>query len=180
MDDEPGALFRREAIEHRAQAGSRGALLRMSPAWTRYSYWLVVIVVVGAGLYAALGTLHEYAMGPALIRAERRREVTARAAGTVSAMVVQPGQRVAAGELLMRFHDADEAAEADRLEREFNLQLIKMLRDPNDQAARQSLTSLRAQKERAATLLEERAIKAPISGLVSDVRIRPGPHLNAG
>src|SRR5207245_7200521 len=125
MDDGRQALFRREAIEHRGQAGARGSLLRMSPAWTRYSYWLIVLVVAAAAVYAALGTIHEYAMGPALIRAEGRREVTARAAGTVAAVAVQPGQRVVAGELLMRFHDVEEAAELDRLDREFELQLVK-------------------------------------------------------
>src|SRR5689334_19515419 len=98
MDGAQTPLFRQEALEQRAQAGSRGSLLRMSPAWTRWSYWMVVALLGAGALYAILGTIHEYAMGPALIRADGRREISARLAGTVAAVAVGPGQRVQAGQ----------------------------------------------------------------------------------
>jgi len=126
------------------------------------------------------GLTHATAMGAALIRAEGRREVTASAAGTVAVVDVRPGERVAAGRLLVRLHDASEGAELDRLDHEFELQLVKSLRDPADQTARQALTSLRAQKELAQARLDERSVRAQQDGIVSDVRIRPGQHLNPG
>src|SRR5262245_22574516 len=132
MDPPQTPLFRQEALEQRAQAGSRGTLLRMSPAWTRWSYWIVVALVGAGSVNATLGHIVEYPMGPARIRAEGRREISARLAGTIAAVAVGPGQRVRAGQALVRFHDADEAADLDRIQREFDLQLIKMLRDPTD------------------------------------------------
>jgi multidrug resistance efflux pump len=140
-----------------------------------------VVATCAAGIaYACIGTVDEYAMGSALIRAEGRREVTASAAGTVAVVDVRPGERVAAGRLLVRLHDASEGAELERLDHEFELQLVKSLRDPADQSARQALTSLRAQKELAQARLDERSVRAPQDGVVSDVRIRPGQHLNPG
>lgn len=180
MNASASELFRGEALEQHAQAGTRGSLLRISPTWTRWSYWLLVGVVVAGLGYAMLGTVNEYAMGPAIIRAQGREEVVARAPGSIVTVAVEPGQRVRAGDLLVRFHDADERAELDRIGREFDLQLIKLLRDPADQTARQSLTSLRAQKELALARFEERAVKASSAGIVSDVRVRTGQHLVAG
>jgi membrane fusion protein (multidrug efflux system) len=96
----------------------------------------------------------------------------------VAAVDVQPGQRVTAGQVLVRFHG--DVAELERLDQEFELQLMKTLANPADESARQSLTSLRAARELARARLEERLIRASAAGVVSDVRIRPGQSLNAG
>ena len=53
-------------------------------------------------------------------------------------------------------------------------------RAPGDGGLRQTVGSLRVQKERAAARLEERLIRAPHAGTVSDVRIRQGQALSAG
>ena len=66
---------------------------------------------------------------------------------------MQPGQRVAEGQPLVQFFMEQEHAERERLQKEFDLQLLKLLRDPSDSSARQSLSALRAQRELAATRL---------------------------
>ena len=130
--------------------------------------------------YGTFGTLTEYATGPAVVRVEGRTRVTAPTASTVASVDVQPGQRIAAGDVLVMLYLADQAAELERLNREFDLQMIKFLRDPADQAARSSLTTLRAERQLAQTRLEEQSLKAPHAGIVSDIRIRPGQHLTPG
>lgn len=173
-------LFRQEAIERHATQRSGSALLDLSPRWTRWSFWLLAAVVGGTVAWACLGTVHEYASGPAIVRVDGRTDLTARFAATVAAVLVGPGQRVEAGQPLLRFNDDDEAAERDRLREEFELQLLKLLRDPQDQSARQALTSLRAQQELATSRVEQRLVRAPVAGVVSDVRIRGGQRLAAG
>ncbi|HEY2746045.1 MAG TPA: HlyD family efflux transporter periplasmic adaptor subunit [Polyangia bacterium] len=173
-------LFRGEALVHHAHRHYDGSLLRMAPSWTRWTFALVVLVFVAGALYAALGRVDEYASGPAIVRVDGRIDLTAKLAGTVAAIEVQPGQRVAAGQPLVQFFDEDESGELDRLREEFDLQLIKLLRDPADAGARQALTSLRAQRELAATRVAQRLLRAPRPGVVSDVRIRPGQRLAPG
>jgi biotin carboxyl carrier protein len=174
-------LFRAEALSHHHEGDHRGGdVLRLSPEWIPAAYRLLLVVVAAAAAYGTFGTLTEYATGPAVVRVEGRTHVTAPAASTVATVDIQAGQRVAAGAVLVTVHLADRAAELERLNREFDLQMIKFLRDPADQAARSSLTTLRAERQLAQTRLEEQWIKAPHAGLVSDIRIRPGQHLTPG
>ena len=128
--------------------------------------------------YAIVGTVDEYASGVGIVRVQGRRELTARLTGTVSAVEAQPGQRVRSGQVLARFH-GDEA-ELERLSREYDLQLVKVLDDPTDQAARARLTEIRSAREQARSQVDERLIKAPVDGVVSDVRIQPGKLIEAG
>src|SRR3954453_21948542 len=108
------SMFRTQALKHAEIGRGEGELLRLSPAWTRWAYWLLVAVFVAGGLFSALGTIAEYAGGPAVVWVTGRLDVTAIVAGTVSSIEVSPGQRVEAGALLARFHSAREAAELDR------------------------------------------------------------------
>ena len=188
MPDEPqpehhrpdGDIFRREAVEHHAAPPREGEPLRLSPAWTRWTFWLLAAACVIALIYGVVGEVSEYATGPAVVRIDGKTDVTAQAAGVVAAVHVHPGQRVGAGELLISFAVAAEEAELDRLARELDAQLVKVLRDPRDEAARASLTSLRAAKELAEARVAQRLVRAPASGVVSDVRIHPGRQLLPG
>jgi len=180
VDQQQTPLFRQQAVEHYAGQHHEGQLLRLSPSWTRWTFWLLVALFVAACLYGALGRVHEYATGPAVVRVEGRVDLTAKVPGTVATVAVQPGQRVAVGQPLVQFCDDAENAELERVRKEFDLQLLKVLRDPADQVARQALSTLRAQRDLAGTHLEQRLVRAPRAGVVSDVRIRPGQHLSVG
>jgi multidrug resistance efflux pump len=172
------SLFRKEALDHHMGYRYEGEVLRLQPRWTHWTFGLLVAVFVASVLYAILGTMDEYATGIALVRVDGRAELTARQAGIVQSVEVQPGQRVGAGQILVRFHG--DVAEAERLDQEFDLQLMKTLANPSDESARQSLTSLRAARELARARLEEKLLRAPDAGVVSDVRIRTGQSLAAG
>src|SRR6185295_12656077 len=155
MSDRSPELFRAEALSyHHEGYHGGGDVLRISPEWLPAAYWLLLLVIAAAAAYGTFGTLTEYATGPAVVRVEGRTHVTAPTASTVATVDVQPGQRVAAGGVLVTLYLADRAAELDRLNREFDLQMIKFLRDPADQAARSSLTTLRAERQLAQTRLE--------------------------
>jgi membrane fusion protein (multidrug efflux system) len=173
-------LFRPEALEHHAARRHKGALLDLTPGWTRWTFWLLFAVVAATVAWAWLGRVYEYASGPAIVRIDGRSDVTAKLAATVAAVSVRPGEHVGAGQPLVQFHVDEESAELERIRQEFDLQLIKVLRDPLDEPARQALSSLRAQRELAAARLEQRLVRAPVAGVVSDVRIRPGQHLAVG
>ncbi len=181
VSEPPLSLFRAQAVQH-AAAGSRmeGDVLRLSPRWTRWAYWVLVTAFATGLVYCVFGTIYEYATGPAVVWVTGRSELTSPVSSTVSSIEVRPGQRVEAGAVLMRFHAAREEAELDRITREFDLQLVKALRDPSDQEAKRTLTSLRAQKELAAARLDELSLRAPRAGVIGDVRIRPGQLIEEG
>jgi membrane fusion protein (multidrug efflux system) len=173
-------IFRREALERHRRPRREGDVLRLSPGWTRWGFGSLAIACAAALTYGVVGQVSEWATGPAVVRIEGKTDVTAEAAGIVASVEVQPGQRVAAGDLLVRFATAAEEAELARLDRELEAQLVKVLRDPRDSAARASLTGLRAQKQLAEATLARRLVRAPVAGVVSDVRIHAGRQLLPG
>ncbi|MCP3963384.1 MAG: GAF domain-containing protein [bacterium] len=154
--------------------------LRLSPLWSRISYWVLVVALGAALIFSLVGEIDEYASGPAVVHLAGRTDLTALAEGTVTAVQVTAGQRVAAGQVLVRFHDAREAAELARIEREVKLQLINRLRDPADSDAGQALISRRAQRELARARIEERNLRAPTAGTVGDIWVRPGQYVHPG
>jgi multidrug efflux pump subunit AcrA (membrane-fusion protein) len=178
--EEPGQIFRREALEHYAGVQEHSAVLRLSPSWTRWIFWLLLAAAGFYGAFGVLGWVSEYASGPAVVRAEARLEVTALSPGRVTAVEVRPGQRVKEGEVLVRFFAGQEQASLERFHQEFELQLLRRMRDLTDEGARQALSTLRAEKELAEFQLEQRVVRAPQAGVVSDVRIRRGQHLTEG
>ncbi|HEY2739326.1 MAG TPA: HlyD family efflux transporter periplasmic adaptor subunit, partial [Thermoanaerobaculia bacterium] len=173
-------LFRREVVEQTLRPKTQADPLRISPAWARWSYWVLVAALAGFLLYAWLGTIDEYASGVAVVETGGRADLTARNPGTVVGVDVAPGQRVEVGQLLVRFDDNRERADLDRAEREFNLQLINRLRDPSSGAAEQALIGLRAERELARAHLEERYLRSPAAGVINDILVRPGQYLQPG
>lgn len=155
-------------------------MLRLSPPWSKNAYWALALAFAVSALYAVFGTLHEYASGPAVVWIADRLQITATVGGTVSAIDVRPGDRVEAGQVLVRFSSAVELAELERVEREFELQLAKTLRDASDQAARAALTALHTERDVAAAKLERLSVRAPRAGLIGDIRIRAGQLIGPG
>ena len=174
-------LFRPQAAAHHQRGDTvRADPLRLSPFWMRAAYWVLVSLAVAVALYGLLGRVDEYAVGPAVVEMAGRRDVLATASGPVASVEVERGDAVAAGQALVRLEDRRERGELAGIERELRLQLVGRLRDPSDEAARQALISLRAQRELAAARLAERTLRAPEAGTVADLWTREGQFLEAG
>ncbi|MFV8750611.1 HlyD family efflux transporter periplasmic adaptor subunit [Nannocystaceae bacterium ST9] len=177
-DLRPG-IYRSEAVEAHAWT-ARGEVARLHSRAMAWATRALVILVAIAFAYLALVDIGQYASGPALVRLGGRSEVTARERGSVVEVLVEPGDAVMVDQPLVRFHDVEDAAELGRIEQEFALQLRNMLRDPGDEAAQQSVASLRAQRQRALAHRQEHLVRAPMAGRVRDVRVRPGQALDSG
>ena len=179
-EDEDDPLFRPEAMEAYVARSTQGDVVRVSPSWVLWSYWVIVGVVVATLVYVSLGTVKEYSSGPALVRSTGRIDVTAPIAGTLTSIEAEPGQRVETGAPLAYFYDASEAAELRRVESQWETHLQSYLFDPTDDATRRALADLRTERERARARVEERIVRAPHAGVVSDVRGREGQHFTPG
>lgn len=174
------ALFRAEALDHHAHGEEEGDVLRFDKKWTHFAYRLVAGAAIVGFLFVSLFNIDEYAAGPAVVRVDGRRMITATVPATVEGFDLTPGQFVEVGAVLVRTYNVDEANELARATAEFDRQLVRMLRDPNDTTVKTSLATLRTAKEQARNVYESRTIRAQVAGYVSDVRVRPGQHVNAG
>lgn len=173
-------IFREEALRHHEGTQQEGDVLRISPAWTRWTYWTLLALLLAALTYSLAGTLPEYASGPALVKVDGQSHLTVDSPGLVASVEIRPGQRVQPGQALVSFRSQEETVTLERIQREFDLQLIRVLRDPSDEGARQTLTSLRAERELALARQQARTLRAPQAGVVSGLRIRPGQYVSPG
>jgi membrane fusion protein (multidrug efflux system) len=173
-------LFRKEALHHHVAIADDGDILRLDARWPLLTYHLVWIAAALGLVFACAMSVHEYATGPAVVRVHGRRMITATIPATVENVLVRPGERVKAGAVLVRMHDSEEEADLRRVSLEFELELVRLLRDPNDAAAKTSLGALRSKRDQARNILSEREIHAPVDGTVGDLRVWPGQRLNAG
>jgi len=178
-DTEGAGIFRQEARD--AQALPRwGDVVRVRPAWLPWAYWLLVLLLAGSAAYLVLARVATYSSGVAIVRSTARTPITARTAGNVVAVDVAAGDRASKGAVIARLDDTDQRDAAARLEREFQTQLRNHMLDPGDSAADTQLRTVRNQLDAARQALEERLIRAAADGVVGDVRVRAGQHVEPG
>jgi biotin carboxyl carrier protein len=180
MEAPPPTLFRREALGPAASARSEGELLRIPYAWTAWTYWMLVVLAVAAALFAALGRVHEYAAGAAVVRLDGRTEVLASSGLIVASIEVHPGQRVAPGDVLLRYYLTLEVDELQRSTPQFQLPVAGDRGGGRPDEARAGARALQAQTDVAEARLVLRVVRAAQVGTVSEVIVRAGQHVAAG
>jgi len=177
--DEAEQLFRAEAIEA-ATVAKLGDVVRAGPGWLTWSYWLLVVLLLGTTAFVCFGRVATYSSGPAVVRSKARTSITARTAGNVVDVLVAPGDRVAAGAVIAQLDDVDQRASVDRVAHEFESQLRNHMLDLLDANTEVTLRSLRQELDQARSALGERAIRTSTAGTISDVRVRTGQHVEPG
>lgn len=175
---DPG-IFRKEAMDAQALP-SWGDVVRVSPAWIAWAYWVLVALLIGCAVFIVVGRVSTYSSGPAVVRSTARTTVTSRTSGTVASVEHTPGDPVAAGEVVARLDDTDQRAAVDRLGREFETQLRNHLLEPADTGTEASLQQLRLELESARTELDLRVIRARSDGMIGDVKVRIGQLVAPG
>ncbi len=174
------SIFRKEALEYHVGSRTEGEVLMMLPGWARWTYRLLLALLVAAALFLAFASVSQYSEGPAVIRSGDRAGVTSAVGGVVASVPVTSGDTVRAGDPLVALRSAAETAQVASVEREFESALVRMLADPLDRAARQSVASLRTEKDLLSAQLNERLIRAPVDGTVGDIRVRVGQVVSPG
>ena len=174
------SIYRPEAVDHYLDKGEEGEVIRIAPHWTATMYWALLAMLIFGVVGVAVGTISEYSAGPSVIRQDGRAEVAAVGAGAVASVDVQPGQRVTTGQILARLRDVTQRAEYEAIRNDFRTQLRNRLLDPNDEAAASAVVALRRQLHAAEAALEQRVVRAPHDGVVTDIKVDPGQQIGVG
>lgn len=173
--------YRREALATFMSGDSdESPVLAQNDQLTQWTYWILLLGLFSLLAYLFLGRIHDYAAGPGVIRASDRSEINALSEGTVSDVLVSPGDRVEAGQAVLRLYQGKELAELQQLEEEFQARLRQRLLNPDDVQLEAVLINLRSELELARSRLAERTITAPSEGLIGDIRVRQGQYVGTG
>ena len=174
-------LFRPEAVAaYRNRRDEEGDVIRVSPGWSRTMYWALLVMLIVGALGLALGEISQYSEGPCVVRQEGRAEVVAAGAGALASIEVEAGTRVREGQVLARLTDGSERSAYDATRNDFHAQLRSRLLDPTDEAAAAQAQAMRRQLDAAEAALEERVLRAPHDGIVTDIGVDEGQHLKIG
>lgn len=172
--------FRTAALEyHRRPSEDEGRPLRVTPFWLDRVYRLLMASGIAACALVAMVPAGEYASGPAVVRLAARSEVTAETTGIVGEILVAPGERVGAGQILARLEGSRQQAELDKLRRQFELLLVDRLREPRV-GSRPGLGAAHEEMRLAERSLQRLELRAPHAGVVGDVLLREGKAVEPG
>jgi multidrug resistance efflux pump len=164
--------FRDEALAFHARGPLTADILHITPQLLHAVFWFVAGLVAMVIAFVCTAQVTDYAEGPALVLLDNRHDVTASRAGVVVDVRARAGAHVREGDVLLQLHSATEAAELASLERELSDQLVLLMRNPGDRGARDAVLGLRTRRDVAKTALERSVLRAPISGIVTDLRAR--------
>tara|TARA_R110002096_G_scaffold42143_2_gene113496 strand:+ start:12811 stop:14658 length:1848 start_codon:yes stop_codon:yes gene_type:complete len=170
-------IFRQEAALAQAANTTSGDVVRVSPPWIGWSYWGLVLVLLGLAVFVCLAEIPDYSSGPVVIRESGRTEVLSPVSGNIENVLVTSGQRIQAGQKLATFYSPEESTQLKRLELEWQASLRAYLANRSDTAARNAVASLRLQRDQ---LLDKLTLRAPHGGIVNDVRTSSGQHSELG
>jgi biotin carboxyl carrier protein len=175
------SLYRSEALAHRGRPSALVQTpLRVMASWERWTLWVTLGCLLAAAALLVLGSANQYASGPAFIRCDDRYDVSALREGTVAAVLVKPGDRVVAGQMLARFDDQAERALLEDQRRAFDKQLVRLLVDRRNVEAQGALVQLRQAIDHAQSTLRMATVVAPRPGVVADVWVRTGQRVPVG
>ena len=174
-----GSLSRPEALEAHRNRGTEGAPIHISPAWVRRAYPLIILAVLVAAAFTIFIKVPTYSTGRGLVILDGT-TVTAPAMGTVDQLYVTPGQAVEKGSILVKLQSAAEQDELTNAKAELDNATRGYLSEQSDENAKKQLASIWARYNTAKSKLEQRTIRAPKAGTISDIRTRNGALLQPG
>ncbi len=175
----PSSVYRAEAIEAMDRP-IQGRAVSITPPWLGVTFWLIAGVVATGIAFLCVASKHHYSSGPAIVRDGRKCAVVSRQTGTVHSINVDIGQRVHAGELLAVLDHAALRDELLRLENELDARVREHLLEPDSSASAEVVGDLQQRVLATRTRLKEREIRAPLEGVVVDVRAQNGRPVAIG
>ncbi len=172
--------YRDNAWNAHRRALHLGTPLELTASTSRAVYHAAVaafLVMLGALLCIPV---RDEASGRGFVRLVGARTIASIADGPVEQVLAKPGAHVKSGQPVIVQYSAEQAAELERLTKEFDGWWTRLLADSLDSDARQALAVTGPALRRARTRLDECTARSPIDGVVTDVRVTEGRHIAKG
>jgi hypothetical protein len=173
------SLYRPEALESHRRRGQEGVVAELSPSWVRRTYYVLLVCIVAAIIFATVLKVPTYSTGTGIVIFEGK-TVVAPGPGTVDKVLVQENQEVRKGTLLVRLKADKE--ESDLRQANTDLEKIEQqyLFDQTDEAVRKELIRAQSQQKRAQDALDQKSIYAEEDGIVVNLRPHEGAPIEFG
>lgn len=179
INADKGGLYRGEALEAHRSRGHEGVPVSLSPFWVRRAYPMLVAMILIALVVTIFLSVPTYSTGQGMVVLPGQ-TTTSPAMGTADEVMIEPGKVVAAGQVMVRLHSSDQAAELQLALTQLKNAKMHYLQEQADEGAKKALSEAAARVERAQAAVDARVIRARRGGVVADVRVRVGQAVNVG
>jgi multidrug efflux pump subunit AcrA (membrane-fusion protein) len=161
------SVFRAEAL-----AAARGdkrecELVELSPKTLRISIPMLAIVAALLVAAAAIVKVPTYSRGVGVVKMQGV-NVISNSSGRVVTKFVESGQQIAKGDPIVELDTTSERQSFEHVDTLYRDQLSAFLFDTTDEAAKQSLAAILAQRKAALDALTAKTILAPCDGTVGE------------
>jgi len=173
------SLYRPEALQHHRKKGSEGTVTDLSPKWTRIAYPFLVISLIAAFIGSLLLRVHVYSSGSGLVMYDGT-PVSVQANGNLEHWFVESGQYIHAGQAIAQLSSQQQKADYAQAKGEADNAIRSFLQDDTDDQARKNLKAAGIALAHAQAQLDQRIIRAPADGKISDLRAGIGETVQAG
>ena len=173
-------LFRRQALSAYRDGNDVGGVLELGSTAAALVYHLVTaafLIFIG---FVFCVPVSDYASGRGVVRVRSARSVSSTGRGPIEHVLAHSGELVAKGQPIVELHKAEQLADLERVQEEFDGLWVRVLRNPLDLTARDTLSSSQAQLNRARAAVDQRTFRAPIDGVLTDIRVQPGRPVEPG
>ncbi len=174
-----GSLYRGEALEAHRTRGNEGVLVHLSPGWVRRTYPFLLAAIAIALVFCAFIKVPTYATGQAVMVIDGT-PVTSAIPGNVAELNVVANTAVKKGAVILKLNSKAEQDELESAQREEDAFVSTYLFDQTDENNKKNLIAAAQKVEAMKKRIEQKTIRAPHDGVVSDIRARLGEPLSAG
>jgi biotin carboxyl carrier protein len=180
LEADKKSLYRPEALESHRTRGHEGVVAELTPTWVRRTYQILIAAIVAAVCFAVFITVPTYSSGTGMVMFEGTPVTAPAPGGTVDVVHVQSAQHVRKGDPLVTLRSDKEESDLEHATSQLAAALQQYLFDQSDEAIKKTVIDAQAAAKRAEDALEQRTVRAPRDGTVSDIRIRAGAGLQFG
>lgn len=157
-------FFLKEAVSHHLKRGDvEGALLDLSSAWTRLTYWILLAVFAIVLTFLLVGEIDRYADGSAVVHQSTLVDVVSESALRIVSTLVEEGQQVREGDPLLKVEKLRHLEELARVNRLLDKELDWI---PSGSIPSEDLRRLLQAKEGLEKEILEAFVRAPADGRV--------------
>lgn len=152
-------------------------VLRNGPGWTALSYRILLAFIFILISFSLIARVHTYADGVGFVRLGHYQQQIARQAGTIEHVLVDVGEYVVEGQILLEFYSQYEKDELKRAQEEYEAAVRRWLFQPDAEnqvvQARERLNAAQIQREKF-------ILRAAETGRINDIRVRSGQSVKPG
>ncbi|HEY1551790.1 MAG TPA: HlyD family efflux transporter periplasmic adaptor subunit [Kofleriaceae bacterium] len=174
-----GSLYRPEALDHHRKRGTEGVVADLSPRWVRRAYPMLVISILSALAFAFFVKVPTYSTGKGVVLFPGTR-ANAPASGSVAQVYHAVTDHVKKGDWIAKLTSQSEESDLRRAETEDNIAVASYLVDPTDDQTRKSLAAAHAGRRRAQEAVDQRTVRAPCDGIITEIHAAEGQTLQFG